>query len=356
MVPDRAQAELERSLRAMRPEVDPDFAARLDAWAAEGFPRAESGAPSGARRPFRLRPWLPRLAVAASLLVATVVGVGVLEGGGDSQLMQGVEDRGVEPGAAGGAAATESTVEPAPGTALPPEEFPAPPGSGKLRPGQERIQERDAQMSLATEPDQVDDVADGVVEVAERYDGIVASSTVDTSVDRGRATFDLRIPSQSLSAALADLSDLASVTSRNEATADITEPFLTAQDRFAEAKAEVDSLLSRLAQADTGAEADAVRARLADARAELASARAQLGSEKQRAGYSNVSVTVLGNGDADGWSFGDAVDDAGSVITGIAGALLVGLAAVAPIALIGAAIWFGASRLRRRSRERALDD
>ena len=64
-------------------------------------------------------------------------------------------------------------------------------------------------MTLSTGPDEVDDVADEVVEVTERYDGIVASSSVRTGEERGRASFDLRIPSANLQAALADLSDLA---------------------------------------------------------------------------------------------------------------------------------------------------
>ena len=98
---------------------------------------------------------------------------------------------------------------------------PGPPGDEKLKPGQERIRCSAASMRLSTEPDEVDDVADGVIEVTERYDGIVVSlRRQHPAGERGRATFDLRIPAQNLQATLADLSDLASVTERDEGSPD----------------------------------------------------------------------------------------------------------------------------------------
>ena len=127
----------------------------------------------------------------------------------------------------------------------------SPPTGEQLKPGEERIQEKTVSTTLSADPDEVAEVADGVVEVTERYDGIVAESNVNTSGDRARATFDLRIPTQNLQAFLADLSDLASVTARNEGSLDITAPFVSAEERFDEAKAEVDSLVSQLAEADS---------------------------------------------------------------------------------------------------------
>ena len=67
-------------------------------------------------------------------------------------------------------------------------------------------------------------------------------------------------------------------------------------------------------------------------------------------------MAVVGDGDADGWSFGDAVDDAVSVLEDIAGATLIALAVIVPLGVIAAALWFGLGAARRRSRERALDE
>jgi len=303
-------------------------------------------------------------------LIALVVGLNSLgeDGGvGGEPVQETVERESAAPqagGASGGTRLDESTaraddafeeVTKADGTTIAP--APTIPSTGEqLKPGQERIQERAVSTTLSADPDEVAEVADGVVEVTERYDGIVSSSNVSTGGERGRATFQLRIPTQNLQAFLADLSDLASVQARNEGSLDITAPFVSAEERFDEAKAEVDSLLSQLAEADSSEEIAEVKADLAPARATLAAVRSELGELKQRAEYSTVSVTVTGEGDSDGWSLGDAADDALSVLSDIAGATLIALAAIAPLALLAAAVWFATVGLRRRRRESALDN
>jgi hypothetical protein len=375
-----SDTDLARELRAIRPEIDSGFAAELDAWAAEGFPSAAEPAKRGARTPrlaglrerfrsFSDRPLLPTMTAAAVILLALVTAVGVSNmtpnnGDGDSASsddhLTPVEGQGVaaESGNAGaindrGIASRSAPDEPvAPGTTLPP----TPPSTEPIKPGQERIQEKTASMTLSADADEVRDVADGVVDVVDRYDGIVVSSNVNVSGDKGRASFDLRIPSQNLQAALSDLSDLASVQARNDGVLDITAPFISAQERFDDAKAEVDGLVAQLADAGSPEETAQIREQLRTARSELATVRSELASLKQRAEFSHVTVTVVGDGDADGWSIGDAIDDAGSVLESIGGALLVALAAIVPLALILGLGWLALTRLRRRNRERALDE
>jgi hypothetical protein len=211
-------------------------------------------------------------------------------------------------------------------------------------------------MTLSTDPNEVAAVADEVVEVTERYEGIVVSSNVNTSAERGRASFDLRIPTANLQAALADLSDLASVRERSEGSLDITAPYVGAEQRFADARAEVDALLAQLAEAGSADEVAEVRERVRVARAELAAARAELAELKRRADYSRIAITVVGDGDADGWSLGDAADDAVSVLEDIGGATLIALAVLLPLGLIVACAWWLYTRTRRTLRERALDD
>lgn len=376
---DQGGDAFEAALLEERPEITREFAAELDAWAADGFPpREEAVGPSGWGR---LRDRMPRfgsmgfLAPAGTVavaLIALVVGLNSLgeDGGvGGEPVQQTVERESAAPqagGASGGTRLEESTaraddafeeVTKADGTTIAPAPEPVPPiASGQLKPGQDRIQERTVSTTLSADPDEVAEVADGVVEVTERYDGIVSSSNVSTGGERGRATFQLRIPTQNLQAFLADLSDLASVQARNEGTLDITAPFVSAEERFDEAKAEVDSLLSQLAEADSPEEIAEVKADLAPARATLAAVRSELAELKQRAEFSTVSVTITGEGDSDGWSLGDAADDALSVLSDIAGATLIAFAAIVPIALIAAAVWFATVGLRRRRRESALDD
>jgi hypothetical protein len=225
----------------------------------------------------------------------------------------------------------------------------------ELKPNQERVQEKSASMTLSTDPDEVDDVADGVVDVVDRYEGIVVASDVSTSGDRGRASFDLRIPTANLQAALADLSDLASVASRDEGIRDITAPFVTAEDRFTDAKAEVDALLEELGEADSSTEIASLREQLRIARSELAAARSQLGALKQRADFSVLSLTVTGDGDADGWSLGDALETAKNVLEDLLGAILIALAVIVPLGALAFLAWLAWTKLQRRRRESSLD-
>ena len=362
------EEQIATELRALRPEITERFAADLDAWAAEGFPSREHApepAPSFPDRlrtrlmALRLRPFLPALAVATTM-VAVVIGLAsVLDDGGGSgptsggTSIQSQEDAGKGAQSPPGLAERGSAgaVEPAP-TTVPP----VPPADEQLKPGQERIQEQSASMELSTEPDDVDHVADEVFDVVDRYEGIVVSSNVDTSSEKARASFDLRIPTANLQAALADLSDLASVSSRNEGVLDITAPFITAEERYEDAKAEVDALLEELGEADSVSEIASIREQLALARPELAAARAELGALKQRADFSTLSLAVVGDGDGDGWSLGDAADDALSVLEDVLGAGLVTLAVIVPLGAIAALAWFGFGALRRRRRESALDN
>jgi len=361
-------------LHALRETPTERFAAELDRRVAEGFPPTAREAQTRGWRD-RLVPLLrPRFALAgaATLLLALVVSVAVVRSLDDDLRVSSGGDAGevttpeapTQPAPTGGdrlqqqsAPPSGAAAESAPGTAIEPAPVPSVPPvpQEQLKPGQERVQERSASMTLSTEPDQVDDVADGVVEVTERYDGIVVASNVSTSDGRGRASFDLRIPTQNLQAALADLSDLADVSARDEGTLDITAPFVTAEERFGDAKAEVDTLLDQLAEADSPSETAAIREQLRIARGELAAARAELGALKQRSEFSRLSLTVLGSGDGDGWSIGDAVDDSVDVLEALGGAALVTLAVLIPLGAIAALLWLVATRLRRRSRDRALD-
>jgi hypothetical protein len=365
------EEQLATELRAVRPAPRESFAAELDAWAAEGFPPAKAPHHQRERLPRRrsrgsrrlgllggstLR---PALAGAATLILASVVTIAVFSssGGGPNGSPK------VSTGAgAPGAASTEAPPNAgapderaAPGVQIAPVPPALPQPGEQLKPGHERVQERSASMALSTDPEDVDDVADGVVDVTDRYDGIVASSQVDSAAGRGRASFDLRIPTQNLQATLADLSDLAHVSSRNEGTLDITAPFVTAEERYADAKAEVDGLLDQLAEAGSPAETASIRQQLQLARQELAAARSELGALKQRAGFSRLSVTVVGNGDGGDWSIGDAADDAVGVLEALAGAALITLAVLVPLSALLALGWLAARELRRRRREASLD-
>jgi Domain of unknown function (DUF4349) len=225
----------------------------------------------------------------------------------------------------------------------------------------ERKVERSAQLSLAPERREVDEVADGVIRTTDRLGGFVVSSSVSSGGNRTGATFDLRVPTARLPQAVADLSELAHVRSRTENALDITARFASPRRRLADATAERRGLLRQLATADTANETASVRIRLRAANGRIDRARAQLRRLQNRVSYAAVSVDVQprrgsrGSGAAGAWSPGDALDDALSVLGTSVGIALVATAVLLPLSLLVAALWGGNRLFVRRRRNRALD-
>jgi hypothetical protein len=370
--PDLADlAELTALLREERPEPDPTFARALDDRVQRGFPRRAQGravpAPHGTAR---LRAWLSgalrspmALGSAATIvLVAVVVGV--------SQMPRGTDER-ASSGGGGSGASSETMARPseeaqsadsargssgaASGVAPA-----APPNTGSPRSDSrtQRFVERSAQLTLGARPRDLDDVADGVVRVTDSVGGFVGSSSVTSGRE---ATFELRIPSAQLQRALRDLSRLAHVRERTQATEDITSSVVSARDRLQDARAERASLLRRLSRADTDAESARLRARLRTVSRDIARHKAALSRVENRARYANVSVQVVADrsaGPADdggAWTPGDALRDAGRILEVAAGVAVVAGAATLPLALVVTLAWLAGRRAVRRRRETALD-
>jgi hypothetical protein len=373
----RELEELVRDLRATAPQMSPAFAAALERDAAAGFP-------GSVNRPRLRRPraWV-LLSAAGTLAVALVALVVVLGRGGDdggtrssssdggdtAAVQDAPADRAAEgtrglPPASGSA----GSAKPAVGTAPQPRRPSAPATVQALRPpaiaktsGARKVQ-RTAELVLQTPVARFDATSDGVVHTVDRFDGIVASSSIgsdDTS--GGEATFELRIPTARLDAALAALSKLGHVAERRQDLEDITGSFTTLQDRLSDARAERRGLLRALARATTQAQVESLRTRLRDVRGTIGRLNGDLAALRRRADLSRVSVTVRGvegkGGGAGGgrWSPGDAAGDALRVLEVMAGVAVIALAITVPLLLLGLAIAFAVRGLRRRERERALD-
>jgi hypothetical protein len=416
-------AELASDARAEAPAPESDFAAKLDEWAAAGFPRdgRVSDGGEGERRPAlgglreRLRTVPPRrlllpVGAAATVLVATAVGISVSDQlGGSKNLTAGPTNQSasvpessstqqdtnrandqVSPGARGeaGGRATYSQFQPArpkatdqsAQQALPSlrptvQPFGSATSAGALIGGPRKVAQN-AQLVLSAEPQDVRDVADGVVGVVDRYGGYVVSSNVTSGKapaptpvpENGRAarsqqgsgTFELRIPAQHLQAALGDMSKLAHVTSRTEGVKDITKRFDEAKAHVHDLNVERANLLTQLGNAVTIAEQDSIKARIKVVENQLAAARDHYGHVKDRIHMVPVSVEIRGQAGVDSggggaWSIGDAFHDAGRVLTVMAGILLISAAVLVPIGLIVGVAWLTARAVIRKRREDALE-
>lgn len=377
--------DLIAALRDERPTIDPGFARELDARAAAGFPKP--------RR--RLR--FPRIsaavgvpAVACSVLIALIVAASQLggeetlsstfttepktseapasraesSGGGGSTALPAVQDdrleefsRELAPDAALDSAGTalralddRRAANRAPGTVR---------GGGPRG----RVQEQSAALTLAAPAGEISSVGDRIFGVVDQVGGFVVSSSVRaTDGNGGGGEFQLRIPTDRLDEGIAQLSEIAHVRERSQGVLDITSERNVSRERLQEARAERVSLLTRLEQAITQTEVDALQAQINNINAAIGSYRADLRRVLRRAQFAVVNVSLVAAGKnetvvpgADKWTPGDALKDAGRVLEVIAGVLLIVGAVLIPIALLAGAILATRRVAGRRGRERALD-
>jgi hypothetical protein len=354
-----AVARLVRELRAERPEPSAEAEGMLDELAASGFAartpnrlgraqRRASDALAALRRkkPRRLAP-----ALGAAVAFLIVAGVGISA--------SGIFSRGetiTEPVPQSGAGVIAGEGSQGPAAAARQAESVVGPASRKVA---QRVD-----LDLSTGRDEFREAADGVFDVVRDHRGFVLTSQVsggDPAVggaERGHATFELRIPAAELSAAIGDLSNLGHVVSRSDGSLDVTRRFVSARNRIDGLSAARDRLLRQLGEASTTAERESIRARLRIVDRRLAAVRQDLASARQRIHLVPVTVTINAEdteSSGGAWSIGDALHDAGRVITVIAGAALVGAAALLPLALLVALVVAVRRAWTRRQRGRALD-
>lgn len=367
--------ELERELRAERPEPEPEFARRLDEWAAAGFPRdrglgPRSAAPAGAgamRRAWERITSGPRLRVLAPAgsvaVMLVVIGVAISQSGDEGEGLSGratsLQESDDDAADAGGAAAelAPAIEDQGPAAQVPENALPAPGGDGIARGTDRRIIDATARLTLGAEAGEVQEVANGVVAVTDRRDGIVADSQVTSDQGGARAAFTLEIPYRELDAALSDLSELGDVISRTEASEDITAHAVRARRDLAEVSDRIREARVELIGADTRQERLIIKSRIRSLEATADALETQLNRVQRQGRFATVDVEVTSNGpaDDDGWTLGEALDDAGRVIEVIGGIVLVSLAVLVPLALVAALAWLIATRAQRHRRERALD-
>jgi hypothetical protein len=358
--------DLTAALRAERPQPSMRFTERLDERVEQGFPR--SGAVGELRQAFGRIPigW-PRVVSAAATATAVVIGLGIA-----------ISQPGLG-GSSGGTSQPPSAIEPVTSVPATPHATQARKVEGvplanysdgdvatSSAPGGERTGggqaadskvERSAQLTLAARPSEVENVADRAFDVIDRHHGIVRSSSVTGGDVGAGAQLDLLIPTRELTATIGELSDLAHVRSRTAGTQDVTPRFNDAARRLAAARAEREKLLGQLATAPSASAADAIRAQLRLETSRIASARAELDSLNRRVRLTPLQLSIAADKAAPSnhrWGLGDAADDAVRVLAVAAGAALVGLAAIVPLALLVALYLAGYRAWQRRSRARAL--
>ncbi len=356
-----ATDELTALLVAERPRPSAAVAERLDERVAERFATARRApAPARARSPWRFT-LLPAAATVAVALVALVVVLGGGAGPG--------ADAPVTSSLARPETAAPETVAPQAGML---EDRAAAEAGGTGSAGADtdaaargRKVERSASLELGADPERVDEVAQGVLGVVARFDGIVDESSVSSSADAGEARFALRIPTGELQPALAALSRLpdAQVLARTDDAVDVNQAYVSVRRRLANARAERIGVLRALRVADTERQTLRLRARLDALETTIAIAERDQRALDRRVDYAAVSVSVRGTtddgagsgADDDGLTLGGAFDDAGRVLEVAAAVVVIAAAALVPLLALAALAWPLSRALARRRREQALD-
>ncbi len=220
--------------------------------------------------------------------------------------------------------------------------------------------ERSARVTLAVDPDDVRSAASEVFSTVHAYDGIVLRSSVHSRREGDAvASFDLLIPSARLDDALAAFSDIGPVSSRSDASVDVTAPTVGLEERVAGLAGEDQEPPRRARRAQTPMSSGN--------RWKQSCARSAIGSPGFGPGSTPCSVAPTSPGSrcgssrtrtargAGSWGIGDALADAARILGIAAGVTLIGLAVLAPIALIALLLWAAQRAWVRRSRERVLD-
>ena len=218
---------------------------------------------------------------------------------------------------------------------------------------------RETRLTLAADGKDIERLADRVNAIVDKYGGYVAQSNVRGGEgNRGRASFQLMIPAAQYKATLASLSKLAHVRSRSQSSEDITTTVNSAERELKRWTARVNRLEDQLAAAQTEAQRAGLRRQLASAKAALRQATGQVRSNRARVNYVPIALTIVADktaADKDKGEIAKAFDKAGEILTGIAAVLIVALAVLIPLALILAAVWFGARRWNRARSDRTID-
>ncbi len=369
-----AWAELTSLIASERPDVDEEWAAELDRRAANRFRRAGKaglGAWIEGMRPMRIAGPAGALATLAIVAVVAVSTLNAGDGGESSTPVapdtaaSSSDSSGstVAPSAATASGAQEGARGSADGAAAGSAALPLYPNGDRFKadtriaPGTAKRQvDRSVQLTLTTNPDKVRDVSDQVIAITRSLDGIVASSQVSVAGKQSRADLQLTIPTRNLDAAIDQLTKLANVDSLNEATEDITRPFVSAKNNLNDLQAQRRKLLQALGNAATDTEAEALRLQIGDVRRQISRAQAAFENIARRANLSDLNVTVTGDPNAkEDRDLGTWFDDAVSVLRDVAGVLLISAAIVVPLGLLIGLTWMAVAWARRRRRESALD-
>ena len=354
-------AALVDSVRAGAPRMDPAFAERLD---------SQVAAHGGGRRRAMLRfdrPAARRVALASGGLVAAavaftiVISSGVLNGSKQAPHSARALGAPLTRTPAATPTANAHTLSPSVSTSGPVAATGAAGSSFAASPtlrGAARLVHRDSTLTLATSPASMQGVANQIVAATERQGGVVENSNVEIQGPASYASFALQVPSGRLGRLIGALSALASVRALTQNTHDITDGYNKETALLADRVAERAALLKQLAAATSAAQTASIQAKLSAIEQRISIEHHTIDALLGAGHNATLQVTlVAGAGPKHSkvvaGPLSRAFHDALHALEEILAIALIALAIVLPFALTALAVWWAASSLRQRARDRA---
>ena len=294
----------------------------------------------------------PVAAVSATIVVAGLIGWFATNGGlsGD-----GADSRPAsETGAAGSTGATRSTgafdaPAPAPGTIT----------SGYIgdqvdnqgSPNDDPLTRviREARLSMIIPPDSFNDRFAGAVDVASANDGFVSTSTT-----RERAgTLEIRVPADNFDETLGGLRALGDVAVQRITGQDVTAEYVDLQARLRIERSRRAVLLRLMDQAVTIEQTIRVQNALDETQLRIEQLQGTIRLLDDRVALATVEVSLREEGvetveEVETVSLPNAFERSVSGFVGVVAAIVVGIGFLIPLALLGLAVWFVVSLVRRR--------
>ena len=343
-------AALVDSVRAGAPSIDPTFAASLEARFA-----------ARPARPAR-RPRAGQLAITSGGLVAAAAALTILLSGSVRHDLFGGGGTPITTlGPAAGVAHSGALAQPSKSTVAPRAAvtFNSASGAPAAAPAVHgRLVQRGSALTLSTPASSMQSVANRVVVATEQLGGVVESSNVSIQGRSSYANYSLRVASGRLGRLIAALSSLANVQALNQSTQDITNPYDREVALLARRIAERALLRRDLAVAATAAQAASLRKQIAGLNTRIAIEQETIARLQRDAANATLGVQLVvgaaSKRSSHAGALATAYHDALNALQEILAIALVVLAIVLPFALSGLAVWWAATAVRQRARERAI--
>jgi hypothetical protein len=208
---------------------------------------------------------------------------------------------------------------------------------------------RTAELGLVIPPDSFDDRFAKASALASANGGFVATST--TRKRSGNLT--LRVPAESFDEALGGLRDLGDVEVQTLTGKDVTADYVDLQARLRIAKSRREVLLRLMDGATSIEQTIRVQNALDDTQLRIEELQGQLRLLDDRVALATIQVSLREEGvepaqEIDTPSIPNAFERSVAGFVGVIAGVVVGLGYLIPLGLLGLAVWFVVSRIRRR--------